>query len=318
MHVQGATGSVGSRHEQARVGALRRDVRDLGDPVPPDQGRGERAQPGDARPRADRDRGVSSCCRIAAAAKRAASAPRATGGRCSCSRRSRSRFPWMLLGVAEQRISSSLTGLLLATVPLVHRADRPYHRRTRAARGPERDRARARLRRSRGDRRRQRRERRCRSDRRRWRVVAICYAIGPVILQRYLAGVPALGVIAASLGLDSARLRPDRGVQPARRRCHARAVVGSVVGAGSRVHRGRLPRLLRADRRGRAGPRDGVHLRESGRRSPPRRRDPRRAAHGRYGHRLRAGSRRLGAGRASADARDARRCAVLEPVRDSA
>jgi drug/metabolite transporter (DMT)-like permease len=34
-------------------------------------------------------------------------------------------------------------------------------------------------------------------------VVAICYAVGPVILQRYLAGVPALGVIATALGMTA-------------------------------------------------------------------------------------------------------------------
>jgi drug/metabolite transporter (DMT)-like permease len=34
-------------------------------------------------------------------------------------------------------------------------------------------------------------------------VVVVCYAVGPVILQRYLAGLPALGVIAASLALTA-------------------------------------------------------------------------------------------------------------------
>jgi drug/metabolite transporter (DMT)-like permease len=33
--------------------------------------------------------------------------------------------------------------------------------------------------------------------------VAVCYAVGPAILKRYLAGLPALGVIAASLGLTA-------------------------------------------------------------------------------------------------------------------
>lgn len=32
-------------------------------------------------------------------------------------------------------------------------------------------------------------------------LVAVCYAVGPVILQRYLADLPALGVISASLAL---------------------------------------------------------------------------------------------------------------------
>ena len=34
-------------------------------------------------------------------------------------------------------------------------------------------------------------------------VVTVCYAIGPVVLQRYLAGVPALGVLAAALGVTA-------------------------------------------------------------------------------------------------------------------
>jgi hypothetical protein len=32
-------------------------------------------------------------------------------------------------------------------------------------------------------------------------LVAVCYAIGPAILQRWLSDLPPLGVIAASLGL---------------------------------------------------------------------------------------------------------------------
>jgi drug/metabolite transporter (DMT)-like permease len=110
-------------------------------------------------------------------------------------------LPWLLLGVAEQRISSSLTALLIAGVPLVGAViARTTGARERlgvqsglglllglagvaaivglnleggalpiAAMG----------------------------------VVAICYAVGPVILQRYLAGAPALGVIAAALGLTA-------------------------------------------------------------------------------------------------------------------
>jgi drug/metabolite transporter (DMT)-like permease len=34
-------------------------------------------------------------------------------------------------------------------------------------------------------------------------LVAVCYAVGPVILQRYLADLPALGVISASLALTA-------------------------------------------------------------------------------------------------------------------
>jgi len=110
-------------------------------------------------------------------------------------------LPWLLLGVAEQSISSSLTALLIAGVPLVG----AVIARTTGARerlgvqsgvglllglagvaaivglnlegGPLPIAAMG--------------------------VVAICYAIGPVILQRYLAGVPALGVIATALGMTA-------------------------------------------------------------------------------------------------------------------
>jgi drug/metabolite transporter (DMT)-like permease len=111
-------------------------------------------------------------------------------------------LPWLLLGVAEQRISSSLTALLIAGVPLVG----AVIARTTGARerlgvqsgvgllvgvvgvaaivglnlegaGPGAIAAVG--------------------------LVAICYAIGPVILQRYLVGVPALAVIAAALGVTA-------------------------------------------------------------------------------------------------------------------
>ena len=111
--------------------------------------------------------------------------------------------PWLLLGVAEQRLSSSLTGLLLAAVPLVAALlawvgsgrwssadDRPDLRRVigllvgvagvGALLGFEV---------GSGD---------------VWSVVAvvgvaICYAVGPVILARWLSSQPGLGVITVSL-----------------------------------------------------------------------------------------------------------------------
>ena len=111
-------------------------------------------------------------------------------------------IPWMLLGVAEQRISSSLTALLIAATPLVGALiARTTGVRERlgvqsgiglflglvgvaaivglnlegAGVGPLAAMA----------------------------GVTVCYAIGPVILQRYLAGVPALGVLAAALGVTA-------------------------------------------------------------------------------------------------------------------
>jgi drug/metabolite transporter (DMT)-like permease len=116
-------------------------------------------------------------------------------------------IPWVLLGTAEQHISSSLTALLIAAVPLVGAVIA-----------------------------------RTSGDRERLGVtslvgllvglvgvaaivglnlegagvlplsevalVAVCYAVGPVILQRYLAGLPALGVISASLAVTAAAYVP--------------------------------------------------------------------------------------------------------------
>ncbi len=111
--------------------------------------------------------------------------------------------PWLLLGVAEQRLSSSLTGLLLASVPLVAALlawvgagrwssadDRPDVRRVvgllvgvagvGALVGFEV---------GSGD---------------VWSVLAVagvsvCYTVGPVILARWLSDQPGLGVITVSL-----------------------------------------------------------------------------------------------------------------------
>lgn len=111
-------------------------------------------------------------------------------------------IPWVLLGAAETEVSSSLTGLLVAAVPLVAVLIATTT-----------------------------------GDRERFGLatgigltlgvagvaaivgvnlgdtsvlpviqiglVAVCYAVGPVILQRWLTGVPALGVIAASLAVTA-------------------------------------------------------------------------------------------------------------------
>lgn len=116
-------------------------------------------------------------------------------------------LPWLLLGYAEQRLSSSLTGLLVAVVPLVGAVIARY--------GPARERL---------------------GGRRLLgllvglagvgalvgfeigagdvravvavAVVAIAYAVGPVILARSLADLPGLGVIAASLGVAAMAYLP--------------------------------------------------------------------------------------------------------------
>ncbi|MGI9112176.1 MAG: DMT family transporter [Gaiellaceae bacterium] len=115
--------------------------------------------------------------------------------------------PWVLLGAAEQEISSALTGLLLAAVPIVG----VVIARTSGARerlglqngiglllglvgvaaivGLNLEGASVLPIAEVG-------------------VVAVCYAVGPVILQRWLSGVPALGVIAASLALTAVVFTP--------------------------------------------------------------------------------------------------------------
>ncbi len=110
--------------------------------------------------------------------------------------------PWLLLGVAEQRLSSSLTGLLIAGVPLVGAAlavlarsdDRLDGRRlvglllgfagVAALVGFEVDGGDAHAAVA-------------------VAVVAICYAVGPLILSRWLAHLSGLGVITASLALTT-------------------------------------------------------------------------------------------------------------------
>ncbi|NEE01900.1 DMT family transporter [Phytoactinopolyspora halotolerans] len=115
-------------------------------------------------------------------------------------------MPWLLLGYAEQRLSSSLTGLLIAAVPLVGAV-------LVTATGHER------------------------IDGRRvvgllvglvgvaalvgfdvatgdlWAVaaiggVAIGYAVGPIILARHLAGLPGLGVMALALSIAAVAYVP--------------------------------------------------------------------------------------------------------------
>jgi drug/metabolite transporter (DMT)-like permease len=136
-------------------------------------------------------------------------------------------IPWVLLGAAETEISSSLTALLIATVPLVATVI--------ALTTGERERPEAQtllgllvgmvgvaaivgvnvegglvpivqvvL-------------------------VAVCYAVGPVILQRWLAALPALGVIAASLALTAVAYVPIVAFGSAGDAPSAKAV-GSVLG----------------------------------------------------------------------------------------
>src|SRR5215203_3673935 len=228
-------------------------------------------------------------------------------------------LPWLLLARAEQEISSSLTGLLLAAVPLVGAAAVVVMRGDEGLGG------------------------------RRLAgllvgivgvaailgldlgdvtavpllevgVVAVCYAVGPIILARTLSGAPALGGVACARGGPV-----PTGRVPLRARVDA---LGACARVGRRpirpLHGRGVPRLLRADRRSRTRTPDGVHVRQSCRRRGPGRRAPRRDLHPRDGNRVRARSRRLGArdvaqggvrarGRPGLMARRGRHAAVVVP-----
>jgi drug/metabolite transporter (DMT)-like permease len=116
-------------------------------------------------------------------------------------------LPWLLLGHAETRLTSSLTGLLIAAVPIVGALI--------VTLSGERTRLGFRL----------------------WlgllvgivgvgaivgldlgqislvalgeiALVAVCYAVGPLILARRMSGVPALGIVAASLAVTAVVYAP--------------------------------------------------------------------------------------------------------------
>jgi drug/metabolite transporter (DMT)-like permease len=116
-------------------------------------------------------------------------------------------IPWLLLGVAEQQISSSLTGLLIASVPLVGavlavatRSDDRLDGRRLAGLllgfagvaalvgfevgGGDLGAVAA------------------------LAVVAVCYATGPLILARWLSHLPGVGVITASLAITAIAYLP--------------------------------------------------------------------------------------------------------------
>jgi len=135
-------------------------------------------------------------------------------------------LPWILLGTAEQHISSSLTGLLLAGVPLVATVLAWTGGRERLALhsgvglllgvlgvasilGLDVQGASA-------------------AGVVEIGAVAVCYAVGPVILQRWLADLPPLGVIGASLGVTALAYVPITAVAGVGR-APSGAVVGSVL-----------------------------------------------------------------------------------------
>ncbi len=137
-------------------------------------------------------------------------------------------LPWYLLGYAEQRLTSSLTGLLVAMVPLlaaVLALAGPRHERLGGARllglvvgfvgvatlvgfelgGGAATAVSAVL------------------------LVALAYAVGPIVLTRYLSDLPGLGVLAVALAVSTLVYLPF-GVAGAPTRMPTLPVVGAVVG----------------------------------------------------------------------------------------
>jgi drug/metabolite transporter (DMT)-like permease len=139
-------------------------------------------------------------------------------------------LPWFLLADAERHLSSSFTGLLIATVPLVGAV---LAWRTRAE---------------------------YRVDGRRLAglligfagvaallglnaqvrdfgavgevaMVSVCYAVGPVMIARRLSAVPAVGVVAVSLALTTLLYAPV-GLAQMPNHLPSAAVLGSVIGLG--------------------------------------------------------------------------------------
>lgn len=145
--------------------------------------------------------------------------------------------PWVLLGTAEQRLSSSLAGLLVAGVPLagttIAFASGGADRLGRAGLagllvglagvagivGADFDAADA-------------------GALLAMAVVVVGYALGPAILARRLAGVPSLGVMAVSLGLCAVTYAPIAALQwpsavPSTDALLAIAVLGTVCTAAA-------------------------------------------------------------------------------------
>src|SRR3954451_12278608 len=120
-------------------------------------------------------------------------------------------IPWLLLSNAERRLSSSLSGLLIAAVPLVGAVlgwatggERLGPRRiTGLLVGLGGVAALVGLDLGRGD----------VSALLQMAVVAVGYAVGPWILARHLSDLPGLGVVAASLGLTALGYLPAAIVQ---------------------------------------------------------------------------------------------------------
>ena len=203
-------------------------------------------------------------------------------------------LPWLLLSSAERHLSSSLSGLLIAAVPVIGvgvarlAGDRERLSAIRWA-GLAMGLAGVALLgggiSAGGD---------------AWPVLqvlgtALCYSIGPVIADRKLAGADDLAVTAVSLALASRRLRAGRRADLAAGHAVGPGARGA-GGAGGRLHRPGVRAVLQADRRGRPGAGHRDHVRQSRGGGGPGRGRARRAHHPGPGDLVRANPHRFGAG----------------------
>ncbi len=171
-------------------------------------------------------------------------------------------IPWLFLANAERRISSSLAGLLLATVPLVGavlgwvtKSDRiDWRRGVGLLIGLSGVAALVGLDLGAGD----------VGALLQMAVVAVGYAVGPFILARYLANEPGLGVIAASLTLTGIVYVVPGVAQLPGQWPPTEALVSVLVPRGG-VHRSRVRAVLRPHRRDRTDQVHRHHVPQSGR-----------------------------------------------------
>jgi multidrug transporter EmrE-like cation transporter len=200
--------------------------------------------------------------------------------------------PFALLSNAERHLPSSTSGLLIAAVPIISALLALTYK---------------------GD----------RLTPVRWAGLAIGLA-GVALLAGPGAGkndaLPVAQVLLTALGyaigpLIASRKLPRRGRRRVRAVRRADLAADGAVGSGARgagrarrdLHRGRVPGLLPADRRGRPGPRHRHHLRQPRRGGGPRGRSPRRAPDPGDRRVLRADPRRFCAGHPGGPGRSRRR-----------
>ncbi len=126
-------------------------------------------------------------------------------------------------------------------------------------------------------------------------LTALGYALGPWIANRKLADLPPVAVNTVCLGAAAVIYAPFAALTwPHKRAVGQRAAVPGR--AGRDLHRGRVPGLLPAHRRGRPGPGHRHHLRQPRHRGRARRHRPERAPHPDHRHRVRADPRRVDPG----------------------